>query len=132
MSTDVRFLTVDEVLLVHAASIRIHGGSPELRDRGLLESAVAMPAAQFGGQYLHDDLSAMAAAYLFHLCKNHPFVDGNKRVALASAETFLLLNQRLFAATNDELVDLTLNVADGTISKAELTDWIRVRASASP
>lgn len=112
-----RFLTVDEVLYVHRRCIEEHGGSLELRDRGLLESAVAMPAAQFGGAYLHAGTPAMAAAYLFHLCKNHPFVDGNKRVALAAAEVFLELNGCELGADDSALEQLTLGVADSSISK---------------
>lgn len=120
------FLTVDQVLEVHRRAIEEFGGSAELRDRGLLESAVAMPAAQFGGEYLHESLAAMAAAYLFHLCKNHPFVDGNKRVSLAAAETFVLLNRHKLAASDDELEKLTLGVADGSISKREATTFFEV------
>lgn len=80
-----------------------------------------MPAAQFGGQYLHEGVPAMAAAYLFQLCRNHPFVDGNKRTALASAEVFLLLNHMRLDARNDQLVDLTLGVAASRVSKQETT-----------
>ena len=125
MSAEIIFLSVDQLLEIHRRGIEEHGGSPELRDRGLLESAGAMPQAQFGGQYLHDGLAAMAAAYLFHLCKNHPFVDGNKRVAVASAETFVLLNDRELAATDEELEHLTLGVADGSISKDEAIAFFR-------
>lgn len=123
MIQDIRFLSVDELLAIHDRGIAEHGGSPELRDRGLLESAAAMPYAQFGGQFLHEGLPAMAAAYLFHLCKNHPFVDGNKRVAVAAAETFVLLNDHELQATNSQLEKLTLGVADSSISKDELTGF---------
>lgn len=74
---------------------------------------------------MHSDLAAMAAAYLFHLNKNHAFVDGNKRVALASCETFLAMNEFLIDATNDELVEVTLQTADGRLSKEELTIYLR-------
>ncbi|HYQ81440.1 MAG TPA: Fic family protein, partial [Anaeromyxobacteraceae bacterium] len=72
------FLTLDEVLALHADQIGRYGGSPGLRDLGLLESALAAPRATFGGEHLHGSLPEMAAAYLFHLVRNHPFVDGNK------------------------------------------------------
>lgn len=121
MKGDILFLSVSELLTIHQRGISEHGGNPELRDRGLLESAAAMPMAQFGGQYLHDGLPAMAAAYLFHLCKNHPFVDGNKRVAIAAAEVFVMLNGRELAATNLQLEFLTLGVADSSVSKEEAT-----------
>ena len=81
MNAPPRFLSVDDVLVLHAIAIEDQGGDPLLRDHGLLESAVATPAQQFGGQYLHEDIPAMAAAYAFHICKNHPFADGNKRTA---------------------------------------------------
>ena len=72
--------------------IQEFGGGSGLRDSGLLESAVAMPSAAFGGQFLHDDLASMTGAYLLQVLKNHPFVDGNRRVVLATAITFLLVN----------------------------------------
>lgn len=120
-----RFLTVEEVLYIHQRCIEEHGGSLELRDRGLLESAVAMPAAQFGGAYLHADPPVMAAAYLFHLCKNHPFVDGNKRIALAAAEVFLELNGFELSADDAAVEQLTLGVADSSISKDEAAEFFR-------
>lgn len=118
-------LTVEQVRTIHKNSIARFGGAPDIRDEGLLESAVSMPGATFGGQYLHDGLVPMAAAYLFHICKNHAFVDGNKRAALASAETFLVLNGRRFVASEDELEQITLGVADGTIGKEALTKMLR-------
>jgi death-on-curing protein len=125
MTAPVTFLSVEQVLAIHDRMIAEFGGDPAIRDRGLLESAVAMPAAQFGGKYPHKGVPAMAAAYLFHLCKNHPFVDGNKRTALVTAEVFLLLNGWEVLATNDELERLTLGVADGTVAKQELTELLR-------
>lgn len=119
MTPMVQFLSIDQLLAIHQRGIEEHGGRPELRDRGLLESAAAMPYAQFGGQYLHHGLPAMAAAYLFHLCKNHPFVDGNKRVSFAAAEIFVLLNDHELHATNSQLEELTLGVTDGSISKEQ-------------
>ncbi|MEM1203767.1 MAG: type II toxin-antitoxin system death-on-curing family toxin, partial [Acidobacteriota bacterium] len=114
------FLDLDEVLALHEDQIRRYGGMPGLRDLGLLSSAVAMPAATFEGEHLHEDLFAMAAAYLFHLAKNHPFVDGNKRIALAASLAFLWINGQRVEAQEDDLVDLVLGVADGSVSKAEI------------
>ena len=125
MTHGIQFLSVDELLAIHQRGIEEHGGGPGLRDRGLLESAAAMPYAQFGGQFLHDELPAMAAAYLFHLCKNHPFVDGNKRVAVVAAEIFVMLNDHELLATNLQLEKLTLGVADGSISKADATIFFK-------
>lgn len=119
MSDDPLFLTIDEVLAIQERMIHEFGGIPEVRDYGLLESAVAMPAARFGGKYLHDGIAAMAAAYLFHICKNHAFLDGNKRTAVAAAEIFLLLNKMRLMASDNALEQLTLGVADSTLTKDE-------------
>ena len=119
MTSAPTFLTVEHVLAIHGRMIDEFGGGRGILDRGLLESAVAMPATQFGGRYLHGSVAAMAAAYLFHLCANHPFVDGNKRTAVAAAEVFLLLNDKRLLATNIELERLTLGVAGGAIAKGE-------------
>ena len=125
MNEPLAFLSVEQLLEIHRRGIEEHGGSPELRDRGLLESAAAMPKAQFGGQFLHDGLPAMAATYLFHLCKNHPFVDGNKRVSVAAAETFVLVNDHELAASDKELEELTLGVADSSLSKDDAIAFFR-------
>jgi death-on-curing protein len=86
------FLSLDEVLEIHEQQIERYGGSSGLRDAAGLESAVATPQATFGGEFLHTSIPAMAAAYLFHLCQNHPFIDGNKRVGANAAITFLRMN----------------------------------------
>jgi death-on-curing protein len=91
----------------------------------MLQSALAQPSASFGGKYLHADLFEMAAAYLFHLVQNHPFVDGNKRVGLASALVFLLMNDQEIRATDDALVALVLGVAVGTTDKAAVAAFLR-------
>ncbi len=79
MNLPPRFLSVDDVVTLHQIAIENQGGDSSIRDRSLLESAIAMPTQQFGGKYLHADIPAMAAAYAFHICMNHPFIDGNKR-----------------------------------------------------
>jgi death-on-curing protein len=117
------FLTIDSVLAIHRRMIHEFGGNPAVRDHGLLESAVAMPAAQFGGKFLHIGIPTMAAAYLFHICRNHAFVDGNKRTAVAAAEIFLLLNNMHLRASNEELEQLTLGVAESKISKSEAINF---------
>jgi death-on-curing protein len=86
------FLELDELLAIHASRIERYGGGLGIRDVGLLQSALQMPRAQFGGQYLHSSLEEMAAAYLFHIAQNHPFIDGNKRAALGAMIAFLGLN----------------------------------------
>lgn len=119
-----RFLSVGDVLAIHEDTIRQEGGLPGLRDPGLLESAVLMPQQQFGGRYLHAGLAEMAAAYLFHICRNHAFNDGNKRVAALAALIFLRVNGVESLPDPEELEAMTMGVASGDRSKAELTDWL--------
>jgi death-on-curing protein len=119
------FLELAEVLEIHRDQIQRYGGSHGVREMALLQSAVAMPEASFGGQYLHSDLYEMAAAYLFHITQNHPFVDGNKRVGAASALVFLAMNGIEVASTDDELVETVLGVAQGKIGKAAITEFLR-------
>lgn len=120
----IRFLGLDEVLSLHADQIARYGGAVGVRDIGLLESAVATAEASFGGSYLHATLPEMAAAYLYHLAQNHPFVDGNKRAAVASTFMFLFLNDLLLDCSEDALVELTLAVASGKATKAEVTIFL--------
>jgi death-on-curing protein len=117
------FVSVGDAITIHRRMVDEFGGDSGLRDRGLLESALAMPKAMFGGVYLHVDLPSMAAAYHYHLCANHPFVDGNKRVAVAVAEVFLRANGLQLEATDDEIVELTLGVASGATGKPEVIDF---------
>lgn len=105
---DPLFLSLDEVLQIHQEQIERYGGSSGLRDPAGLESAISTPQATFGGEFLHPTIPAMAAAYLFHLCQNHAFIDGNKRVGANAAITFLLLNDWEPTFDETELVDLVL------------------------
>jgi death-on-curing protein len=105
------FLSLDEILEIHQQQIERYGGSAGLRDAGLLESAVATPQATFGSEFMHTSIPAMAAAYLFHLCQNHAFIDGNKRVGANAAITFLLMNNWEPTFSEEELADLVLSVA---------------------
>jgi death-on-curing protein len=124
-----RFLSVARVLQIHARVIDKYGGSHGVRDLGLLESAVAMPQAGFGDDYMHGSLVEMAAAYLYHLAQNHPFVDGNKRAALAAALSFLKLNGVTVMADQDEITEIVLGVARGEISKSEVAVYLKSRAT---
>ena len=117
------FLSVQDVVDIHERVILEFGGDLGLRDRGLLESAVAMPSATFSGEFLHLSIAEMAGAYHFHLCSNHTFIDGNKRVAVASAEVFLLLNGFELNASDNELEELTLELAMAKISKEQVVDF---------
>lgn len=116
-----KFLSLDEVLELHADQISSFGGSPGVRDEGLLESALAQPQATFGGQFLHPTISEQAAAYLYHIAMNHPFIDGNKRTAFAVTDTFLRLNGCALNLTDDGVYDLVMRVARGTMTKEELS-----------
>jgi death-on-curing protein len=114
------FLSLDEVLEIHEQQIERYGGSTGLRDPNGLESAVATPQATFGGEFLHTSIPAMAAAYLFHLCQNHPFIDGNKRVGANAAITFLLINDWDATFSAEELVELVRSIASSRMTKHEL------------
>lgn len=129
--TEPEFLTVDDVLALHAQQLARYGGAAGLRDRALLDSAVAQPQASFGGAWLHPDLWTMAAAYLFHLVQNHPFVDGNKRTGLLSALVFLSLNGVTLDQATPALYDLTMAVADGRLDKPALAAALQQLAAAS-
>jgi death-on-curing protein len=117
----VRYLTLDEVFALHAQTISTFGGSIGVRSQHLLDSALGIPAATYDGEDLHPSLTEKAGAYAFHLIKNHPFVDGNKRVGIFVALVFLDLNEFTVEATEDELVDLGLGLADGRVRKAGAT-----------
>ena len=119
------FLSVDDVLAIHEDTIANEGGLAGIRDPGLLESAVLMPQQQFGGEYLHDGLPAMAAAYLFHIAQNHAFHDGNKRTAALSALVFLEVNGVELLPEPDALERTTLAVAASRCRKEELAQWMR-------
>jgi death-on-curing protein len=108
---DCYHLSIETVLKIHEESIRRFGGTPELRSRDLLESAVAAPQAGFGGHSVFADLVEIAAAYLFYLCSNHPFVDGNKRTALGAWIVFLKLNGATPSPDFPTWETLTLDVA---------------------
>lgn len=123
MTSEVRFLTLEEVIHIHLDGIEEAGGSPGLRDSGLVESAVH--AARNVHEYEGADLALIAAAYLYSLCKNHGFVDGNKRVALRAADVFLAVNGYELTLSNDEAYEATIKVATSECSRDELAEIIR-------
>jgi death-on-curing protein len=126
------FLNIDHTMRLHRSLIEAYGGSEGVRDVGLLHSALAMPQASFGGEFLHRDLFEMAAAYLYHIVQNHPFIDGNKRVGAAAAIIFLSMNDMELMVEEDALVDLVLQVACGTVGKPEITIFLRTHTQPSP
>ncbi len=121
----IRFLSVDDVLAIHEDTIAHEGGIQGLRDPGLLESAALMPQQQFGGQFLHQGLAEMAAAYLFHIVQNHAFFDGNKRTAALAALVFLDVNGVAPLPEPDALETITMRVAASLSDKQALTEWMR-------
>jgi death-on-curing protein len=124
---DIRFLTYQEVLEIHADQLARYGGLDGFIDRNVVMSAIAQPQMSMFGQYLHKDLAEMAGAYLFHFAAAQGFVDGNKRTGAACADVFLQLNGYELTCTDLELYDITMQVATGRMDKTRLGDWIRVR-----
>ena len=120
-----KFLSVDDVLLLHADQIDSFGGSQGVRDEGLLESALAQPQAGFGGELLHPTIHEQAAAYFYHLAMNHPFIDGNKRTAFAAMDSFLRLNGYSLNLTDEQAYNLVMQVAQGNMNKGELAAFLK-------
>jgi len=119
------FLSVDEILEIHRDQIERYGGEIGIRDRGLLESAVAMPQQSFGGAYLHADIFEMAAAYAFHLAESQAFVDGNKRTGLAAAYMFLALNGYRLVEHGERLYDAMIAIGTHQMDKHALAQSLK-------
>jgi death-on-curing protein len=119
------YLTVGIVREVHAAAIESFGGSDGVRDLALLESAVAAPQSSFGGKSPYQDLPELAAAYLFYICRNHPFIDGNKRAALGACLVFLRLNGIEPREDGPEWEQLTMDVASSALDREQTTVQLR-------
>jgi death on curing protein len=119
------FLDVEDAMDIHDGQIDDYCGSYGIRDTGLLESAIAQPQASFGGELLHSGIFEMAAAYLFHIIQNHPFVDGNKRTGLSCALTFLEINGIPIDSPDPVLYNLAIDVAEGACGKREAADILK-------
>ena len=119
------FLDLDKIHRLHISLVETYGGTLGTRDEGLLESAISQPRAMFAGSYLHEFPFEMAAAYLFHIVQNHPFLDGNKRTGAAAAIVFLSMNDIDIAADEDGLIDITLATATGKADKAVIAEFFR-------
>jgi death-on-curing protein len=130
--TAAEYLTLEEMLLLHARLIQRTGGSGGVRDMGALESALARPRTTFEGQDLYPDLWHKAAALMQSLIRNHPFVDGNKRTALTATGLFLELNGYMLTANNDEAASIALQAAVGEIDVAAMAVWIENYSQVSP
>ena len=122
------FLGLDEIIEIHRDQIKRYGGMAGIRDMNFLQSAAAMPAAGFGEHYVHSDLFEMAAAYLFHLVRNHPFLDGNKRTGAVAAIIFLALNGIELDADEPSFEELVWSVAKGEAGKDSIADFFRLNA----
>ena len=121
----IRFLPEVVVMAIHDDQIRLYGGAYGVRDMSALDAALHMPQPQFGGEFLHTTIFEMAAAYGFHLCQNHPFLDGNKRAAGMAMFTFLRLNGLEPHASEPDYYAVMMSVASGQMSKEQLADWLR-------
>ncbi len=123
--TDPEFLDLEDVLLIHEEQLARYGGSAGVRDQGLLESAIGMPRATFGGQFVHEDLFAMAAAYAFHIAESQAFVDGNKRTGVLAAVVFLELNGYIVEEPPSRFYEVMIAIAERRMDKAGLAETLR-------
>ncbi len=123
------FLRLDEVLEIHRDQVERYGGNGAIRDIGLLRSAIAVPQAGVATGYLHDDLYEMAAAYMFHIIQDHPFVDGNKRTGAVAAVVFLMMNGVDLEVDEDSFEKMVRRVAAGKVKKREVATFLRERGS---
>ncbi|MBW4477326.1 MAG: type II toxin-antitoxin system death-on-curing family toxin [Tolypothrix brevis GSE-NOS-MK-07-07A] len=121
-----KFLTISQVLDIHQRQIQRFGGTSGVRDEGLLDSALAQPQATFGGELLHPTIGEQAAAYLYHLAMNHPFIDGNKRTAFAVMDTFITLNGYSLNLSQEQAYNLVIRVVQKEISKEELSGFLEL------
>jgi len=128
----IRFLKKETVLIFHRDQIKRYGGKEGLRDENLLESALSQPQASFGGEYVHEDIFHMAAAYGFHICQNHPFFDGNKRTALIAMYTFLYVNGYKIVADKKSLYAVVMDLANGKVTKEELRVFLENHSEKRP
>ncbi|MFV1882962.1 MAG: type II toxin-antitoxin system death-on-curing family toxin [Balneola sp.] len=120
----IRFLDKPTILIFHENQIKNYGGIPGIRDEGLLESALAQAEQSFGDEYVHSSIFEMAAAYGFHICRNHPFLDGNKRTTLVAIYTFLFVNRWRLVVDKKILYATIIELASGKLEKAELADFL--------
>ena len=123
--SNIQFLTFSDIIEIHEYQIENFGGTAGVRDINLLKSAIGMPESSFGGVFLHPTIYEMAAAYLYHLVENHPFVDGNKRVGAMAALIFLDINNIDFDAPEELFTEMVLKVASGKMLKAEITLFLK-------
>jgi len=119
-----KYLSKETVVAMHSEIIAQSGGLDGIRDAGLLEASINSPFHTFDGQYLYPTLQAMAAHLAFSLIKNHPFLDGNKRIGILSMLVFLEINSLSVTCTDNELVSIGIGLADSSITESDLVEWI--------
>jgi death on curing protein len=124
----IRFLTMAEIMIIYEDQIRRYGGQFGMRDIALLSSALALPESTYDKKYLHKTIPEMACAYAYHISENHPFIDGNKRTALASALVFLDLNGYEFTSSDDDVYKTMMLVAKGQLKKEQLSDFFKTNS----
>ena len=128
----IRFLPEELVLIIHSDLLQRYGGKAGVRDIALLQSALAQPRVTVGRKFVHKSLFDKAAAYGFHLCKNHPFIDGNKRVAFVLMDLFLQRNGWEIAANEEDAYSLMIDLSSGNVSKTELSSWLKNHSARLP
>ena len=127
-----RYLTIAEVIRLHAAVVADTGGAKGVRDLGALESAVAQPRMTMGGVDLYGTIEEKAAALCYSLVLNHPFEDGNKRIGHAAMEVFLNLNGHRFEASVDQAERIILDLAAGSVPRERFTNWVKASCKVQP
>jgi len=128
----VHFIPDEIVPTIHTDLLQRYGGEAGLRDLGLLESALAQPKITVGGRYTHKTIFDKAAAYGFHICMNHPFVDGNKRVAFVLMDIFLQKNGWEIIAEEEESYSIMMSLASGKLAKVQLSLWLKEHSAKLP
>jgi death-on-curing protein len=122
------FIPKKVIILLHEQLIDRYGGTTGVRDENLLESAIEQPKTTFDGAFLHESLYDMAAAYGFHLCMNHPFLDGNKRIALVAMDVFLQKNGYEIIASEEETYEVMMKLSTGQLTKEALASWLKANS----
>ena len=121
----IQYIPEELVLTIHADLLQRYGGQPGLRDHGLLESALAQARMTAGRKEIHKTVFEKAAAYGYHVCSNHPFIDGNKRVAFVLMDVFLQKNGWEITAQEEEAYSMMMSLASGRLSKMQLASWLK-------
>ncbi len=128
----VRFIPEELVVTIHADILQRYGGQPGLRDRNLLDSALAQPKITVGGKSAHKTIFDKAAAYGYHVCKNHPFTDGNKRVAFVLMDLFLQRNGWEIIAHEEDAYSMMIDLSSNRLFKTQLALWLKKHSSRLP